>query len=108
MNQDNLLNTAVDAESAEFIEWAFKGLQDDRIYKETLDEALERANTYFHQSKDQFLSKLRAKMTIGAVEHGAPSHPLDRIQHELEGEYIDLIGWLLVEKWNKRKIENHE
>lgn len=92
----------IDPESQQFIDWTFKNLDDETFYRSLVDEAFERARSYYDQPRAEILEHLKAKMKKGAEEHGAPQHTLERIATELSNEYLDLIGWLLVEKWNKR------
>ncbi len=46
------------------------------------------------------------KMIKGAIEHGAPLHPIKKVRNELEGEYLDLIGWTQVKKYNEKRSDN--
>lgn len=95
----------IDHESQEFISWAFEQLDNTDTYNTLVTEALGRATAYYEQPREVVLKELKAKMHIGAVEHGAPTHTVDEVRHELANEYRDLMGWLLVEKWNTKKVE---
>jgi len=89
-------NTAdINPVSRQFIDWAKQQLTDDTTYQQLLDEALERVHHYYKQPKTELLAALEAKLIRGAKEHGVPINDINRIHLELEGEYIDLIGWLL-------------
>ncbi len=92
----------IDPESKAFIDWTMDSFTDDQVYKRFVDEAIERARAFYNQPKATILARLKAKMETGAEEHGAPDLPASVTKHELENEYLDLLGWLLVAKWNLR------
>jgi hypothetical protein len=94
----------IDSESREFIDWAFKNLDDEQWYTDMLAEVRQRFADYYDQPKDEFLSRLKTKMEAGAAEHGAPNHTKDQTSRQIESEFIDILGWTLVEKWNDRKL----
>jgi hypothetical protein len=93
----------IDTESAEFIDWAMTELDDHTHYETMLSEIKQRLDNFYAQPKEVIMPHLKAKMTRGAHEHGAPSHPTTYINEEIDNEYIDLLGWELVKKWNERK-----
>lgn len=93
----------IDPESQRFIGWAFDRLEDPDFYQAVLAEATDRLAKCYKGSKDEVLSRLKVKMERGAREHGAPIHPPAMIRQELDNECLDLLGWLLVEKWNERE-----
>ncbi len=96
----------IDQESARFIDWAFDQLADQSTYQALVNEAKANIETYFAQDKAVILGPLRAKMIKGAKEHGAPNHPLSLVDQELVNEYLDLLGWLLVRKWNEQPTKS--
>jgi hypothetical protein len=95
----------IDHESKDFIDWAFAKLDDEATYTAMITEAFERAERFYAQPKEIVLAQLKAKMLIGAIEHGAPTHTVAKVKEELNKEYADLLGWLLVEKWVEKKME---
>lgn len=95
----------IDEESKRFMDWAFLKLSDPKEYAILADEALALAKAFYDQDQSVVLDSLRAKMERGAIEHGAPNHPDTKIDQELANEYLDLLGWLLVKKWNNRSKE---
>lgn len=97
----------IDPESQHFLDWVAELLDDNATYESLVNEAIERAHSYYQSPKAQIITELRAKMEKGAIEHGAPRHTLQALQRELTNEYLDLLGWLLLEKWNqKQQIES--
>lgn len=96
----------VDPHSARFIDWAFEKLEDDAYYNEAVDEIKQRLDNFYSQSKDQLLTDLKAKMIKGAQEHGEPNYPVTTAQTEINNEYIDLLGWMLIERWIQKNESN--
>lgn len=95
----------IDHESQAFLSWAFDQLNDQNIYDQLVAEALDRAREYYSQPRETVLAELKAKMHVGALEHGAPNHSHQKVLSELANEYRDLLGWLLVEKWVLKEKE---
>lgn len=98
----------VDPHTARFLDWAFKNLDDDTYYDQAVEEIKARLDQFYAQSKDQLLTDLKAKMIRGSHEHGEPSHPLPVVQQEINNEYMDLLGWMLIERWIKNKNTDSE
>ncbi len=92
----------IDPESQAFIDWTMDSFTDDQVYQRFVTEAIDRAKLFYDQPKTVILTRLKAKMEKGAEEHGAPRLPPSVTRLELENEYLDLLGWLLVAKWNAR------
>lgn len=92
----------IDSESSQFIAWAMNELDDLNHYQTMLKEIKSRLDSFYAQPKSTIMPQLKAKMIRGAREHGAPTHPVQKINEEIDNEYIDLLGWELVKKWNER------
>ncbi len=101
MNTNELKD--VDSESQKFIRWSFEAIADDKELSALIDEVTTKANTWLHHDLGKLRKKLLAKMIKGAKEHGAPRHTLAAVAKELEGEYLDLLGWTQIKKYNEKK-----
>lgn len=97
---------SIDDESKEFILWATTNLNDPEFF--TLISCLIQAQVtaFLGKDRNQIISKLKKKLTLGAKEHGSPTKPIPTITKELNQEFLDLIGWNMVRLWNLRKGKN--
>lgn len=106
MTDQDILNQPIDDESQAFIDWSFKQMEDPVFYKSFVEEARTRFNAFYAQPQAAVLTQLKTKMWLGAVEHGAPQHTIKKVKSEIDKEYVDLLGWMLVERWVAKKEQN--
>lgn len=92
--------TEINPVSRQFIEWVTISLADQQFYQQMVAEALGQAHLFYEQPHAELTKRLKAKLIRGAQEHGSPDRDPEQIRHELENEYIDVLGWFLLEKWN--------
>jgi len=114
----SLLNYSTKKESApqkvvspaahEFINWAIEKLSDDTLFNSVADTAKTRFDVFLQQNRLTLLRKLKVKLIRGGKEHGSPVIPIPEIHRQLEEEFIDLIGYPILELWNKRKGKTDE
>ena len=93
----------VSPEAHNFINWAIEKLSEDTLFNSVADIAKSRFDVFLQQNRLTLLRKLKAKLIRGAKEHGSPVIPIPEIHRQLEEEFIDLIGYPILELWNKRK-----
>ncbi len=92
----------VDPKSRKFINWTFQETDQELI--NLINHVTEQARVWLTDHMPEFREKLRAKMIKGALEHGQPLQDVSKIDKQLEDEYIDLIGWTQVKKYNNQKV----
>lgn len=90
------------------MEWAFEMLENDDEYFVLLFNIAKELREFFQKDKTYIKSKLRDKLIKGAEEHGAPIYLPEVVDHEIECEKIDLIGWTLVKQYNQKRIKEHQ
>lgn len=91
-------------QAAAFINWAVTEMEDPSHYAEAVAQLQQRvAQFYVQHDQSELVSRLHAKVIIGAQEHGEPFYAPQQLQTEIENEYVDLLGWMLIERWNKMK-----
>lgn len=61
---------------------------------------------YMDTPIDELRDKLEAKMNKGFLEHGPLKKTIAEVNHELENEYLDLIGWTLTRRYLERENDN--
>jgi hypothetical protein len=98
------MTDTIDETSRQFIDWAFTNMEDEQFYQDLLKDAYQQFEDHYKQPKGQVLSDLKAKMIRGAQEHGAPILSVEKVDTELNGEYLDLVGWMLIKKWNQIRL----
>lgn len=91
----------INAESKRFIKWVDERLSDESQFEEDIAEAIYLADDFYNQPLPYIKKRLLAKLEIGSAEHGRPIYPLDEIQGEMENEFLDLVGWLMVRYYSK-------
>lgn len=97
------MKSTITPDAARFIDWAMEQLDDPETYNQLLKEIRDNFQRFYEQSPQTITEQLHAKLDRGALEHGEPYYPVEKIREELTNEYLDLLGWLLIEKWNQRR-----
>lgn len=96
----------IDEDSKEFIQFAEDLMNDKEFYREFLLEGKRKFQNFIARNPEEIKKKLHAKLVRGSIEHGAPSkYTQERVQEELEMEFLDIIGWSLVGLYCKAKNE---
>jgi len=91
-------------QAADFIDWAVREMEDPASYAEAIAQVQQRVVQFYAQyDQAELVKRLHAKVIIGAKEHGEPYYPAEQLKTEIENEYVDLLGWMLIERWNKMK-----
>jgi hypothetical protein len=98
----------LDPKSKEFIEWSMTKLDDAQFYHDFVTECLNRAKNFLSYPPDYITARLKEKLIIGSAEHGTPVMHPERVDTELEFEYLDMIGWRLIKEWNEERIRNEQ
>lgn len=91
----------IDPESKLFMEFVKENLATREAQFQIINEVLFKARIRLSQDPKVTMKHLQAKLIKGAHEHGAPIYDDYRLQREFEDECLDLIGWTLVERYNK-------
>lgn len=94
-----MYKSMISPESELLIEWAFKKLEDEEYFESLINRTKKILSEYLSTDKQEIRDQLRQKMTRGAIEHGDPISDFKRIQHELNDEMLDLLGWSMVYAW---------
>lgn len=94
---------SVDRESQKFIQWSFEQIESDSDLDTMIKEVTAEAKKWLRSNRPALRALLFAKMVKGAKEHGAPQHTLKEVDKELEGEYLDLLGWNFIRRYNEGK-----
>lgn len=99
------MNTLIDPESEEFIDWTIKKLDSGRFYHQLIMTIRHKFTTYYQCSdKNIILADLEKKLIAGAKQYGPPSQNVNKnIDEEIKAELIDLIGWYMLGRWFERK-----
>lgn len=100
MNYDRV-ESPIHIEALRFIRWTFQELEDPRKYQDTLDEVRLDLESFLDRPQDEVLKELSQKLIAGAKQYGAPIYPAERIDREIELEHLDLIGWLMIRRYNQ-------
>lgn len=95
-------HSQLDPESQKFIKWAFKQIRDDESLVKIIHQFTDEAANWLLENISDLRTKLKEKMVKGVIEHGSPIHTTERLEEELIGERLDLIGWGMVKKYNKK------
>lgn len=96
-------------------EWAIEQVKGDRDNKLAwINEILSAVALYYLETPiAEIREKLRKKMNKGFEEHGPigieeeGEEKID-IKAELENEYLDLIGWTMIQKYLAKKAKQDE
>lgn len=93
MNQD----------SKTFIDWSMKQLDDPKVRKSYIDGAREILDAFEAMNPSILKEKIKEKLTIAAYEYGSPIDSIGKLDFvkEKTAECLDLIGWPLVEAFQK-------
>lgn len=94
-------------EQEEFFEFVKQQTTDPKEFHKLIQYALFNAHCAFSESPHKLKQRLKEKIIKGSQEYGSPVYPLNRIRKEFLDECIDLIGWLLVEKFNQQRLKKH-
>ncbi len=94
----------LDEHSKDFIRWNFEQLNNDNTLIDLIYEVTDAAREWLFRNHGTVRERLFSKMVKGAMEHGAPIHPVGEVDQELEGEYLDLIGWTQVRRYNEKRL----
>lgn len=101
--------STMDKDSEEFIKWVEERLRDEEFFHEFKKECVRKLANYYSYPNSHLLSTLKAKLIVGAQEHGSPAkYTQEEIDRELRMEYIDILGWTLIGEWllhEKRNIK---
>ena len=90
-------------EQEDFFQFVKEQTSNPRDFLKLTQYALFSANCALLAEPHQLKKQLKEKILKGAKEHGSPVYSLSKIKQEFNDECIDLIGWLLVEKWNQKR-----
>lgn len=93
----------VDPESRKFIKWALGELATNELLTQVIKQFTDEAREWLLAHKGEIPELLLEKMIKGAREHGPPIHTAEKLEEELRGEWLDLIGWSLIRKYNKQR-----
>lgn len=77
-------------------------LSDKENYESFLRLCRERFEVFLQKDQAYVVGKLLNKLERGAIEHGAPVYPVETVDGEIEMEFLDILGWSLVRKFNEK------
>lgn len=82
----------LDPRSRAFLRWVEKQFDSGAIWP-IRTKALERLDKFYMQEESRIKTRLLNKMIEGAKVHGAPKLAIEDIEHELDMEFLDILGW---------------
>lgn len=100
------LENILDTTSEPFRDWALEEISKPARFEALLDEIYDNMDEFYLKPLHTIKDQLREKMRLGALEHGHPQTDPDKIQAELNMEYLDLLGWMLMKKYAQRVLSN--
>lgn len=77
--------------------------KNDDFWGNFLTECSLQFNSWVVNNKDLLYEPLKKKLTKGGREHGLPIYSDKKIQKEIEAEFLDIIGWKLVRRWQSAR-----
>lgn len=91
------LTSEVDPVSVEFIAWAMEQTEDEEWFREFRLDCIRKLKNFLSRDPQELRALLRNKLERGSADHGSPLKKRWDIEKELADEYIDILGWPLVE-----------
>lgn len=95
----NIDTTGLDEESIKFVNWAIPRFY--QLYNVYVQKGLNEAFHFFNNNKKHIMARFKDKLVKGSLEHGPPIYSEEITTHELQQEFLDIIGWTLVREYNE-------
>lgn len=84
-----------------YIAYTIDKLSDDYFFNTMIKKVLQRAENFYNDTdKELLLIKLKDKITRGSIEHGEIPTDYEKIEGELQDEYLDIIAYNMIHLFN--------
>ena len=84
-----------------YIAYTIDKLSDIYFFDVLIKKVLQRAENFYNDTdKELLLKKLKDKITRGSIEHGEIPTDYEKIEGELQDEYLDIIAYNMIHLFN--------
>ena len=87
--------------SKHFQVWAVKQLNKPGYIENLEIESVRHMQIFFKIPKEKLIKRVKAKLEKGAKEHGSPIYSRKELLLEKYNEFLDILGWEMVLRYNE-------